>query len=347
MTIRVSVVVPTFKRPDMLERCLTALLAQDFAPTGYEILIVDDAACNETRQQVECRAKCVQECGHTIRYIPVLGISQAHGPAAARNMGWRAANGEIIAFTDDDCIPLSSWLTAGVAAFTDGIEAVSGRIVVPLAHNPTDYEYNASHLEHSEFVTANSFYRRSTLLNLGGFDERFTAAWREDSDLFFSLLQQDISYDSAPEATVIHPARPARWGISLRQQRKSMFNALLYKKHRNLYWQKVQSSPPWHYYGILIAFLALFVGAVKKSNVITLTSLCIWIYLTTRFCLQRLRHTSHAPKHIAEMIITSILIPPLAIFWRITGMIKFRVLFLCVLPSARCHCFARKNGKGS
>ncbi|MDQ6662519.1 MAG: glycosyltransferase, partial [Chloroflexota bacterium] len=286
-----------------------------------------------------------KECGHTMRYIPIIGISRSHGPAAARNIGWRAACGEIIAFTDDDCIPASGWLKAGCAAFVDGIAAVSGRIIVPRSDTPTDYEYNVAYLEHSKFITANSFYQRSALLSVGGFDERFTVSWREDSDLFFTLLKQNNKYTFAPEATVIHPVRPAPWGISLRQQRKSMFNALLYKKHRDLYWQKIQPSPPWHYYSIMVALLALCISIWKRAKLTALSSLFIWIYLTGQFCLQRLRHTSHTPGHVVEMIVTSILIPPLAIFWRITGMIKFRVLFLCILTSPWCR--SLKDGKRS
>lgn len=53
MTIRVSVVVPTYKRPELLRRCLAALLTQDFDPKAYEIIIADDAACDETRCLVE------------------------------------------------------------------------------------------------------------------------------------------------------------------------------------------------------------------------------------------------------------------------------------------------------
>jgi hypothetical protein len=50
--------------------------------------------------------------------------------------------------------------------------------------------------------------------------------------------------------------------------------------------------------------------------------------LTGGFCVRRLQHTSHAPGHVAEMIVTSALIPPLAIFWRLRGALKFRVLFV-------------------
>ena len=78
-------------------------------------------------------------------------------------------------------------------------------------------------------------------------DERFSAAWREDSDLHFTLLLHGGQIDRVPSALVVHPVRPARWGVSLNQQRKSLFNALLYKKHPRLYRQRIRPWPPWDY----------------------------------------------------------------------------------------------------
>ena len=381
LTYRISVVVPTFKRPDFLHRCLSALTMQDLDPSDYEIIVVDDAACESTRLQVDQWIECMKRgkscaCSvPTIRYLPVTG---SHGPAAARNLGWQAARGEIIAFTDDDCIPTPGWLSAGLSAFSDGIVGASGKLVMPLDHLPTDYERNAVQLERSEFVTANCFYRRAMLERVGGFDERFTAAWREDSDLFFTLQEYVARYGNqvtscasapsrrsqalatsvltvpplapescskaparhnskddplctlihVPRAVVIHPVRPASWGISLKQQRKSMFNALLYKKHPDLYRQKVQAAPPWHYYCILAALLVALASLVAGLWLVALGAFTAWMLMTGRFCLQRLRHTSHAPSHVMEMIVTSMLIPPLSIFWRIVGAIRFRVFFL-------------------
>src|SRR5437588_5369687 len=111
---RVSVVIPTYKRPHLLENCLQALSLQDIAPTDFEAIVVDDAASDATRQQVERWRERLDACGYSLRYLAVSG---AHGPAAARNCGWRAARGEIIAFTDDDCLPSPAWLRAGLAAF--------------------------------------------------------------------------------------------------------------------------------------------------------------------------------------------------------------------------------------
>jgi glycosyltransferase involved in cell wall biosynthesis len=327
MSIQVSVVVPTYQRPEMLERCLAALLAQEFDPAAYEVIVADDAACEQTRQLVVGAAQaypsgCPRPC---VRYIALAG---AHGPAAARNAGWRAARGPIIAFTDDDCIPDPNWLAAGLAALAGGQAAASGRIIVPLAARPTDYEQNVAWLEHAEFATANCLCRRDALAAIGGFDDRFTAAWREDSDLHFALLERNERIVRAPAAIVIHPVRPGRWGVSLAQQRKSMFNALLYKKHPALYRQRIQAWPPWQYYGIVGALLAALAGALARRPRLGWVGLSIWLLLSGRFCLRRLRHTSRAPWHVGEMLVTSALIPPLALFWRIRGALAFRVFFL-------------------
>jgi hypothetical protein len=57
-------------------------------------------------------------------------------------------------------------------------------------------------------------------------------------------LRRDARLVRVHEATVVHAVRPARWGVSVRQQRKNMFNALLYKEHPVLYRRKIQATPP-------------------------------------------------------------------------------------------------------
>jgi GT2 family glycosyltransferase len=261
-----------------------------------------------------------------VRYVPVRG---AHGPAAARNQGWRVARGDLIAFTDDDCAPATSWLSEGLAAAREPeVVGVSGRLLVPLASVPSDYARNAALLQFAEFVTANCFYRREAIEAVGGFDERFESAWREDSDLHFRLLGRGGRFVRAERAIVTHPLRPAQWGVSLRQQRKSMFNALLYKKHRALYRKYIQSTPPWRYYETVALLAGAGAFAIGRRPRLTQLALLGWALWTARFCAQRLRHTSHAPAHIAEMAVTSALIPPLAIYWRLRGAVKYRVWFL-------------------
>ena len=324
MTLRASIVVPTCGRPELLSRCLEALLAQDFDPHAYEVIVVDDGRGDETRRVVESRRVDSGRRGTKVRYI---SNGPGSGPAAARNAGWRAAGGTIVAFTDDDCVPSSSWLARGLDVFVDGVTAASGKIAMPLPELPSDYERNASRIENAEFVTANCFCRREALAAVGGFDERFLLPWREDTDLFFALMERGSRFGHAAHALVVHPVRRAPWGISLAQQRKSSFNALLYKKHPDLYRQHLD-PPSRRYYLVVGASLASVSSALARRRALALSFASVWIVLTAHFCLERLRGTSRTPRHRLEMIVTSILIPPLALFWRIHGAVKFRVLFL-------------------
>jgi GT2 family glycosyltransferase len=284
----VSVVVPTCGRPALLQRCLDALEAQTLPAGQFEIIIVDDT--------------------HSRR-----------GPAAARNKGWRTASGDVIAFTDDDTVPDPRWLERGLAAFAPGIDAVCGRLVMPIPTTPTDYERNESGLEGAEFVTANCFVRRAVLRSLGGFDESFRMPWREDSDLQFRLLEAGHRIVRAEDAVVVHPVRPAPWGVSVKQQKKVMFDALLFRKHPDLYRARIRRSPRWDYY-VVVGSLVLSAASPWW--------LALWALLTVRFCAYRLRGTSKSPGHIAEMVVTSILIPPLSVFWRVVGALKFRTALI-------------------
>ncbi len=320
--MRVSVVVPTYNRPDLLDRCLGALIVQEFDAREYEIIVADDAGSEATRRLVEDWS---DRADVSIRYE---APTTAHGPAAARNAGWRAAGGRIIAFTDDDCVPDPGWLAEGVEAIEAGAEAVSGRVIVPLPERPTDYERDAAGLQRAEFVTANCLVRRDVLETVGGFDERYAAAWREDSDLQFSLLERGYRVVRAPRAVVVHPVRPASWGVSLKQQRKSQFNALLYKKFPDRYRRAIQGGPPWAYYATVGAIAAAGGSIALGRPFIALGAAAVWAALTARFCARRLRGASTAPGHVLEMAVTSALIPPLSVFWRLRGAFRFRVLFL-------------------
>lgn len=253
--------------------------------------------------------------------------SRAPRGPPARNAGWQQARSPLIAFADDDTLPDPHWLSAGVAALAHGAAAASGTIVVPLPALPTDYEADASGLERAEFATANAFVARTFLVSTGGFDERFTSAWREDSDLQFTLMQAGGEIVRAPEAVVVHPVRPARRGVSIAQQKKSQFDALLYKKHPQLFRSRIRTTPPLLYYAILCAALASLVAALAGDLPAALTAMVAWLALTGYFCVMRLRGRDRSWRHIAEMAWTSIPIPFLSIYWRLYGAFRFKVFF--------------------
>lgn len=318
MTPRVSVVVPTHGRPQLLSRCLGALAAQTLPRGDYEVVVVSDGPDPRTRA-------VVQRSGFPLRH---LELARRSGPAAARNLGWRAAESPIVAFTDDDTVPEPDWLAAGLAAIAARADAVAGAVVMPLSASPTDYERDAARLAESEFVTANCFVTAETLRAVGGFDERFTLPWREDSDLHFRLLEHGAVIRRAPDARVAHPVRPAGWGVSLRQQRKVLFDALLYKKHPLLYRQRIRRGPRIDYYATVAALLAAVVSSVLAAPAVAAGAAAVWLALTIRFAALRLAGTRRAWRHVGEMLVTSAAIPPLAVFWRFVGAARFRVVFL-------------------
>lgn len=322
--LAVSVVVPTLGRPDLLNRCLAALTSQNFQPTDYEVIVVDDGPSELTRNTVSDWTARMERHRLAVRYVPNHG---PHGPAAARNRGWRAAQSAVIAFTDDDTVPTADWLRNGLEALNDDIDVISGGIEMPLPSTPTDYERDAQHLETAEFVTANCICRRQVMEAVDGFDERFRFAWREDSDLHFKLLSIGARIVRAPQALVIHPVRPASWGVSIKQQKKVLFDALLYKKHPKLYRERIRSRPHWDYYLTVGLLAAGMTGLAKGHPGVAAAAFGGWMALSARFCWMRLRNTVKTASHISEMVVTSVVIPPVALFWRIFGAIKFRVGF--------------------
>ncbi len=320
----VSVVVPTGGRMDLLDRCLDALSRQTLGPGRYEIIIVDDEPNHHTLHLVAGWRARLQQRGPRLVYVSNAG---PHGPAASRNRGWHVAQAPIVAFTDDDTVPTPGWLANALTAFDERVDALCGRVEMPLPATPTEHQREARQREEAEFAANNCFCRKRILEQLGGFDERFTAPWREDADLFFRLIDAGANIVRAPQALVVHPVPPAPWGASLLQVRKFAFDALLYKKHPDLYRKKIQGAPPRDYYATVAALLLALGGLAAGSGIAASLGLSAWLLLTARLCARRLSGTARTVSHVGEILVTSALIPPLAVFWRIAGAIRYRVRF--------------------
>jgi glycosyltransferase involved in cell wall biosynthesis len=322
--VKISVVVPTRQRKALLQRCLYALLEQRLPSTDYEIIIVSDGPDNGTRFVAE-------KYSGRLPLVRYTSLPTQRGPSAARNHGWKLAQGELIAFTDDDCIPERNWLSMinlKWRACTMAEIAFTGKVIVPHVNPPTDYERNIAQLETAEFITANCAITRRALEKCGGFDETFTMAWREDSDLAFNLIKCGIPIVHIQQAVVKHPVRPARWGVSLQEQKKGMFNALLYKKHPELFREKIFAQPFWNYYVIIFSFLLALTGLFTHWPLLVIGGAMLWSIFTVQFIGKRLRNASAKPSHVMEMIITSLFIPFLSVFWTLYGSVKFKTFFL-------------------
>ena len=148
--MNVSVIIPTYNRPNLLKKCVNALLGQDFTGT-FEIIIVSDGEDAATENLIR------QFRSDSIQYFQ---LDRHRGPAAARNKGTAEAKGELILFTDDDTIPQSNWISKFWQLYKRSRTrkiAFTGKVTVPVSKIPSDYELNIAGLETAEFVTANHY----------------------------------------------------------------------------------------------------------------------------------------------------------------------------------------------
>jgi hypothetical protein len=236
---------------------------------------------------------------------------KAAGPAAARNTGWRASDAEWIAFLDDDVIVRDGWLQ-GLVSDIEALEhdeaGSQGRVFVPLPEDrpPTDWERNVAGLAHSAWITADMVYRRSVLERLGGFDERFRRAYREDAD--FALRVFKLGYRIAHGTREIdHPVRPADRWISVRLQAGNADDVLMTALHGKD-WRERASAPRgrWPYH---LATVACFAG---------------WAALTADFAWRRLKPGPRTPEEVRTVLLTSAVIPFAAVYHRVRALLTLR-----------------------
>jgi glycosyltransferase involved in cell wall biosynthesis len=324
--MKVSVVIPTYKRPELLFKCLIKLCEQNFSKQWYEVIVITDGADIETESIVNLM---LQQCDDFNFYC--FGLDEKKGPAAARNKGASLAKGELILFTDDDCLPHKNWIENFWNAYVINkkeLVAFTGRTIVPHADAPTDYEKNVAHLETAEFITANCACTKTTFNAVRGFDEDFPIAWREDSDFHFRLLSNNVPIIKVEDAMVEHPVRAAYWGISIKEQKKSMFNALLYKKHPTLYKEKISSHAVRMYYAMIVLFVIFIASIFYAKPFFSTASFLLWLLLVLIFTEKRLKGTSKKISHVAEMFATSVIIPFLSVYWTLYGSVKFKTFLL-------------------
>src|SRR3990172_1947954 len=112
--MNVSVIVPAYNAQKTIGQCIDALLVQKYPRENYEVIVIDDGSTDGTAEVAKA---------YPVKYL--YQINQ--GPATARNVGVREALGEIILFTDSDCVPFDNWIAEMVKPFEDKeVVAVKG-----------------------------------------------------------------------------------------------------------------------------------------------------------------------------------------------------------------------------
>lgn len=190
-----TIVITTYNRCQSLSRCLDALLTQS-GNVPHEVVVVDDGSSDGTAAVLAERAQ--------VGSIRVLSQPNAGWPAA-RNRGWRAAQGDVVAFLDDDCVPGPGYLAALAAAWGRWPDAagIGGRVTAQPGANYAGRLRAAGHVVVFEALNAphgtrvgtpgrvdfcyggNRSLRRDVLQSLGGFDE--TLRYFDDWDLDWRL----------------------------------------------------------------------------------------------------------------------------------------------------------------
>ena len=238
-TPKVSVVVCSYNGGATLRGCLAALQKMNYP--DFEVILVDDGSKDNT-QSIAAEFPLVKNI-----------LQPNRGLSVARNVGLHAATGEIIAYTDSDCMPDSDWLYFLVATLLQGsFAAVGGPNLHPPAQNsvaaavaacpgaPTHVLLTDTEAEH--IPGCNMAYWRSALEGVGGFDGEFRTAG-DDVDLCWRLLQQGHRIGFSPSALVWHHRRFTMQAYFRQQKGYGEAEAMLRFKHMQYF--DPQGSARW------------------------------------------------------------------------------------------------------
>ena len=213
-----SVVIATRRRPELLARCLAAVLDQR-TDAEFEVIVVNDDDAPLGALPPAERDLVVLECG-------------GRGVATARNLGAQAARASLLLFTDDDTQPAPDWLDHVVAASRRHPAAIG--FDGPVETGDYDLLYfHAPRAHPGGCCGANVAYHRAAFLELGGFDERFYGWMPEDVEFGTrAKARGEVVY--VPDMVVRHPPRPI--GIRERMVQASRVEGvwLLFRKHPSL-----------------------------------------------------------------------------------------------------------------
>jgi HAD superfamily hydrolase (TIGR01662 family) len=309
-----DIVIPTVGRAS-LTGLLDALLDGD-GPRPERVVLVDDRAGAGGRDPLLT--------GPLPEGVVVLA-SGGRGPAAARNVGWRSGSAEWVAFLDDDVAPPPGWRSALVADLTDlpdHVAASQGRVVVPRAEGrrPTDWERNVAGLESAKWATADMAYRRVALAAVGGFDERFPRAYREDADLGARVVAAGWRI-TVGERRCTHPVRLADRWVSVRLQAGNADDALLRALHGRR-WREVTGVGPGRrgrHLAVTAAGLLGVAGLLSRRPRLALAGAAAWAAGTAELAWARIAPGPGTREEVTTMVLTSVAIPPSATWHWLRG----------------------------
>ncbi|HEV7493982.1 HAD-IIIA family hydrolase [Baekduia sp.] len=321
---RYEVVIPTSGRPS-LDVLLASLGAAD-GPLPEQVLIVDD------RKHAEAGAPLTPAVPASLAGRVTVLRSGGRGPAAARNRGWRAGREPWVAFLDDDVLPPPGWraeLAADLRDLEPQVVASQGRLRVPLPRDValTDWQRNVAGLQDARWATADVAVRRAALEAVGGFDERFPRAYREDSDLGMRLTERGLRLTMGSRH-VLHPVPQADRWVSLRKQAGNADDALMRALHGRD-WRSQAGAPAGRLrrHAAVTAAGVVAVGAALTGARRTAAAMAAaWLAGTAELAWARIAPGPRTGDEIRTMAMTSAVLPAAATAHRIVGALRARRL---------------------
>ncbi|ORX11921.1 MULTISPECIES: HAD-IIIA family hydrolase [Mycolicibacterium] len=312
--VNFAIVVPTIGRKT-LQRLLAALEKSD-GPTPEAVIVVDDRPEPDPPLLITAN-------------LPVTVLrSGGRGPAAARNVGWRSSTARWICFVDDDVRPHPGWLKALAEDLkaAEAAGAVGSQAVIDVPVRPgrrsTDDERRTQRLATAQWITADMAYRRSALVEVGGFDERFPRAYREDSDLALRITMAGNRIIQGARRSR-HPVARATWLSSIRAQRGNRDDALMHRKYGRG-WRPAIGEGRGRLPAHLATTAAAMFAVAGRGRPAARWAALGWLALTVEFAVRRFLAGPRTVTEAARMLITSILIPPVAVYHRLRGEWDFR-----------------------
>src|SRR5262245_44256413 len=164
----VSVVIATHGRSTYLRELLEVLPDQSVGMHAFEVIVCDDGSTDDTWTVLE---KATAD--GPLRLCAVR-LPQSGGPGGARNVACARARSDVLAFTDDDCLPTAGWLAALLGALGPGVDVVQGAVRAEPAELAASGPWDKTLWVSGPtpwFETANIAYRRELFERLGGFIE--------------------------------------------------------------------------------------------------------------------------------------------------------------------------------
>lgn len=266
---KASIIIPSHRENLIISTCENLLKVKEIEKC--EIIVVTDYKVSKYEK--------------TFPQIKWYNINQLSIPSK-RNFGIQKSSSEILGFLDDDCLPENSWLLEALSFLEKNLDCVGveGQTSIESSKSKSAHLSRFKRLEKAGYRTNNIFYRKSSLEEIGLFDERFKFQ-REDSDLAYSLLSKNYKIGFSTKIVVTHLFRQKeKWDL-LKNYFNRRYDPLLHKKHPILYRRHIKTPITRSAFILLNLYIATILSSFISPTLLPISLLICFIFILVGFLL--------------------------------------------------------------